>query len=372
MDRIKRETIVLLMLVVMVLSALLAWGGEAETETDPVADQIDYRALYQAVDYGDGPVYIIGHKSPDSDAVCSAIGLAEVLGQLGIECEPRISGRPNPETQFALDYFGVEAPEILEDASGQSIILVDHNMYSQAVTGMKDANIVGILDHHNLGDVQSAAPLMVRELPVGAASTGVYLTSLETDTTLSPATAGLLATAILSDTNNLTSLTTTALDLDALQALAGLAGLEDTDSYYLQMREAKEAYPDMSDEEILLSDYKEFDMNDVLIGIGSVDASGKAHFEDMKERMQKAMESYYEDSRLVHMYLMLNDYDRNLTQLLYCGEGALDAAQDAFGLDEGKRVMFDYVASRKRDIVPPLTIAYQDPANTAWAVDKAA
>ena len=356
----------------MVLSSFFAWAGEPETEADNPPYQIDYRALYNAVNYGDEPVYIIGHKSPDSDAVCSAIGLAEVLGQLGIECEPWISARPNSETQFALEYFGVEAPEILEDASGKNIILVDHNMYSQAVSGMKDANIVGILDHHNLGDVQSAAPLMVRELPIGAASTGVYITSLETDTTISPSTAGLLATAILSDTNNLTSPTTTALDQDALQALAGLAGLEDTDSYYLKMREAKEAYPGFSDEEILLSDYKEFEMSGMLIGIGSVDASGEAHFEDMKARMQKAMESYYENSRLVHMFLMLNDYDRNLTELLFCGEGASDVAQDAFGLDNENRVIIDHVASRKHDIVPPLTVAYQDPANTAWAVDKAA
>lgn len=357
-------------LLLTALFASHAWAGE--TQADNPANQIDYKVLYHAVNYGEGPVYTIGHKSPDSDAVCSAIGYAEILRQLGIDCEPRISAEPNPETQFALDYFKVDTPEILEDASGKNIILVDHSMYSQAVDGMEDANIVGILDHHNLGDVQSAAPLMVRELPVGAAATGVYMTSLETGTTISPSTAGLLATAILSDTYNLTSPITTDLDRDALSVLASKAGMEDTGSYYLMMREAKEAYPDMSDEEILLSDYKEYDMDGVLIGIGSVDASGQEHFEDMKERMQKVMEEYHKGSKLVHMYLLLNDYDRNVTEMLYCGEGAGEVVQDAFGLDEDGRVMIDHVAARKLDIVPPLKTAYQDPANAIWAVDEAA
>ena len=213
---------------------------------------------------------------------------------------------------------------------------------------------------------------MVRELPIGATATGVYITSLETGTTISPSTAGLLVTAILSDTNNLTSPTTTDLDRETLPVLAYLAGLEDTDSYYLMMRAAKEAYPDMSDAEILLSDYKEFDMDGTLIGIASVDASGLEHFEDMEECMQEVMEEYYEDSSLVHMFLMLNDYDRNLTELLYCGEGAEEVVQDAFELDEDDRVMIDHVASRKLDIVPLLTMAYQDLANAVWAVDEAA
>ena len=213
---------------------------------------------------------------------------------------------------------------------------------------------------------------MFRELPIGATATGVYITSLETGTTISPSTAGLLVTAILSDTNNLTSPTTTDLDRETLPVLAYLAGLEDTDSYYLMMRAAKEAYPDMSDAEILLSDYKEFDMDGTLIGIASVDASGLEHFEDMEECMQEVMEEYYEDSSLVHMFLMLNDYDRNLTELLYCGEGAEEVVQDAFELDEDDRVMIDHVASRKLDIVPLLTMAYQDLATAVWAVDEAA
>ena len=372
MDKTKKGIFIFFLFLMMALFLSHTWAGETEAETDNLANLIDYRILYHAVNYGEGPVYTIGHKSPDSDAICSAIGYAEILRQLGIECEPRISARPNPETQFALDYFEVEAPEILEDASGKNIILVDHSMYSQAVNGMKDANIVGVLDHHSLGDVQSAGPLMVRELPIGATATGVYITSLETGTTISPSTAGLLATAILSDTNNLTSPTTTDLDREILPVLAYLAGLEDTDSYYLMMRAAKEAYPDMSDEEILLSDYKEFDMDGMLIGIGSVDASGLEHFEDMEECMQEIMEEYYEGSRLVHMFLMLNDYDRNLTELLYCGEGADEVVQDVFELDEDDRVMIDHVASRKLDIVPLLTMAYQDLANAVWAVDEAA
>ncbi|MCR4746015.1 MAG: DHH family phosphoesterase, partial [Lachnospiraceae bacterium] len=134
----------------------------------------EYEAIYKAVDYGDGDIYVIGHKSPDSDAVCSAIGYAEVLSKIGINCKARVTAKPNPETQFALDYFKVETPEILENAAGKNIILVDHNMYSQAADGMEEANIVGIMDHHNLGDIQTSAPIVVKELPLGCTATGIY------------------------------------------------------------------------------------------------------------------------------------------------------------------------------------------------------
>ena len=95
-----------------------------------------------------GPVYVIGHKSPDSDTVCSAIAYARLLNLLGIEAEARITEAVSNETEFILSEAGVEIPPVLEDASGEDIFLVDHSEYAQAAEGMKDAHIVGVLDHH--------------------------------------------------------------------------------------------------------------------------------------------------------------------------------------------------------------------------------
>lgn len=320
---------------------------------------IDYRAMYKAVDYGEGDVYVIGHKSPDSDSVCSAIGYAEVLSKIGIDCKARITAKPNPETQYALEYFKVEAPEILDNADGKNVILVDHNMYSQAADGMENANIVGVIDHHNVGDVQTGAPVVYKELPIGCTATGVYMTAKELGVEIEPETAGLLATAILSDTVNLTSVTTTPLDKEALKYLSKKSGLKDVDSYFDKMVEAKESYKDMTDAEILLSDYKEYDMEGRLIAIASVEARGEVKRVDMAKRMLTEASKVISTSSVEHIFIMLNDGENDLTEVVYCGDGAENIAQEAFSVNEEGKIIIDHVASRKKDMVPPLTATYK-------------
>ncbi|MCR5747033.1 MAG: manganese-dependent inorganic pyrophosphatase [Lachnospiraceae bacterium] len=320
--------------------------------------EIDYRALYDAIDY-DGPVYVIGHKSPDSDTVCSAIGFAEVLKQIGVDCEARVTAKPNNETQYILEYFKVETPEILEDAAGKNIVLVDHNMYSQAVDGVESANIIGLLDHHNLGDVQSSAPLIGHEYPLGCTATAVCVAAKELDVNISAETAGLLAGAILSDTNNLTSSTTTMIDVDILEILLDMAGIEDKDEFYMHMMEAKESYTGMTEEDILLSDYKEYDMSGTNIGIAVVEASGIKNNRQMVERMKTAMEEYMKNAEIRNIYVAVNDNVNNITELLYYGDNTDEIIKKAFSPDADGKITFDHVASRKKDIVPALTDAYK-------------
>lgn len=101
---------------------------------------INYPAYMQGIDYGTGVTYIVGHNPPDSDTVCTAIAYANLKQELGINAEARIAAPPNSETVYALRYFGVKEPLVLENASGQNIILVDHNSFAQAVKGMESAN----------------------------------------------------------------------------------------------------------------------------------------------------------------------------------------------------------------------------------------
>lgn len=109
--------------------------------------------LLLTVDYGDQVTYVIGHKSPDADTVGSAIAYAGLLQQLGISAKAAVAGPVNQETKYALDLFGIDQPEVLSDAAGKQFVLVDHSEYTQALDGMRSARIVGVVDHHGIGDV---------------------------------------------------------------------------------------------------------------------------------------------------------------------------------------------------------------------------
>ena len=116
----------------------------------------------------DGPIYVVGHQSPDSDTVCSSIVYANLLTQLGYDAQPAVLGKINNETAYILKYAGVPVPEILEDASGKNVILMDHSENLQTAEGVKDAHIVSIIDHHGDGTVTTANPLIYDARPIGA------------------------------------------------------------------------------------------------------------------------------------------------------------------------------------------------------------
>jgi len=116
-------------------------------------------------------VYIFGHKSPDSDAVCAAIALADLKTKLGVESVPARQGDVTPETKFILDRFGFSAPEFIGSGAGKQVILVDHSDLAQSLDDLKEAEILGIVDHHKLGDVTTSSPLEAWIWPVGCSCT---------------------------------------------------------------------------------------------------------------------------------------------------------------------------------------------------------
>ena len=145
--------------------------------------------------------YVIGHKNPDTDSICSAIGYAALKNALNPDsAQPARAGDLNPETSFVLEHFGLPEPEYLESASGQEIILVDHNEAAQAVNDVNDARILEILDHHKIGDIQTSEPIYFRAMPIGCTATIVYLSFKENGLTPEAPIAGGLCSAILSDT----------------------------------------------------------------------------------------------------------------------------------------------------------------------------
>lgn len=283
-------------LLVIVACAFAAGGyfiGKSAGEK-PLLDARDRmymlnRASIANMSVGDGPVYVIGHRSPDSDTICSAIAYARLLNMLGYPAEAAANGQVNKESAYILKEAGVEAPPILEDAAGKSIFLVDHSEYAQATAGMQDAHIVGILDHHGVGSVTTGQQLVYEAKPIGATATVVWLDYLNYGLEIDRSTATLLLGAILSDTTNLTGTTVTEADRQAVSDLAGLAGIMDVDAFYRTLHAESLSYEGMSDMEILFSDYKEYETAGVKYGIGLANAIDEEHARALAERMKETL-----------------------------------------------------------------------------------
>lgn len=249
------------------------------------------RSSIERLDVEEGStVYVIGHRSPDSDTVISAIVYARLLEMLGYKAEARIAEDINHETAFILKEAGVEAPPVLEDAAGENIFLVDHSEYAQAAEGMEDAHIVGILDHHGVGTVTTGHQIAYEARPIGSTATIIWLDYLNYGFGIDQNTAYLLLGAVLSDTNNLQATSTTEADRQAIPALAEIAGVTDTDGLFKQIHLEALSYEGMSDEEILFSDYKEYEASGVTFGIGLVNAIDEETAAALAERMKTVME----------------------------------------------------------------------------------
>lgn len=260
------------------------------------------RASIANMSIGDGPVYVIGHRSPDSDTVCSAIAYARLLTMLGYPAEAAANGPVNNETAFILKTAGVEAPPVLEDAAGKSIFLVDHSEYAQSTEGLVDAHIVGILDHHGIGSVSTGHQVVYEAKPIGATATIVWLDYLNYGLEIDKSTATLLLGAILSDTANLTGTTVTEADRQAVADLAEIAGIEDMNAFYLELHTEALSYEGMSDEEILFSDYKEYEVSGVKFGIGMISAIDEDHARALAERMKEALPHGFETVQVDLLY----------------------------------------------------------------------
>ena len=308
----------------------------------------------------DGPVYVIGHKNPDSDTVCSALAYARLLDLRGIKAEARITENVNNETAFILSEAGVEQPSVLEDASGEDIFLVDHSEYAQSAEGMRDAHIVGILDHHGVGSVITGHQLVYEARPIGATATIVWLDYQNYGLEIDKSTAHILLGAILSDTNGLTGSTTTDADKQAVTDLAEIAGVADTNEFAKNIHLEALSYDEMSDEEILFSDYKEYEASGVTFGIGLVNAFDEEIAADLAERMKAAMKDGAEkvDVDLLYASVGIREGDVKIDYIVPLSgqsEETLKAAFPDYDEYNGTAYIFRSGLGRKTKFVPGMT-----------------
>lgn len=299
-------------------------------------------------------IFVTGHKNPDTDSICSAIGYAALKGE-GYAAGR--AGELNPETQFVLEHFGLPAPELLQDVAGSQIILVDHNEAGQAVDGIADAKIVEILDHHKIGGLQTSEPILFCNLPVGCTATIVYQFYLQSGKKPEAAVAGALCSAILSDTLAFRSPTCTELDKAAAAALTEIAGIADIEAYAKDMFVAGSNLGSKTEKEILYLDFKKFTSGNTTFGVGQVTSMSAEELQALKPRMAAYMQESFAEHGADMLFLMLTDIMDESTELIYCGAGAEAAVQAAFQSDAADRTYLKGVMSRKKQIVPQLTEA---------------
>ena len=287
----KKQYFIIITLALMILSGLLSYSVaqsaskkkyEAEIEelksaNEELEEKRDSLQELNRVDFEklnlvDGPIYVIGHKSPDSDTVISAMACADLLNKLGYEAIPVISEKVNNETAYILEQAKANMPEILHDASGLNIMMVDHSEYVQAIEGMSDAHIVGIMDHHGVGTVNVGNQVLYNAKPIGSTATIMWMNYLNYGLELDQQMAHLLLGAVLSDTNNLTVSSSTSADEKAIKALAEIAQIDDVEAFYAEIHRQYLSYEGFSDEEIIFSDYKEYESSGVKYGVGLITA----------------------------------------------------------------------------------------------------
>ena len=259
-------------------------------------------------------------------------------------------------------YLGMISRRNLLGARGKQVILVDHNEKSQAVAGVEEAEIMEIIDHHRLGTVQTMAPVFFRNQPLGCTATIVYQMYQENGIKVDREIAGLLCSAIVSDTLLFRSPTCTAVDERAARELAEIAGL-DIEKYAIQMFSAGSNLKDKSDKEIFYQDFKRFTSGKLGIGVGQITSLDEEELEALKPRLLAYMEIAGAEHDLNMTFFMLTNILTQSTELLCHGQGAVQLAAKAFYKEieeEGQPVVeLPGVVSRKKQLIPELMLAEQ-------------
>jgi manganese-dependent inorganic pyrophosphatase len=303
---------------------------------------------------------VFGHKNPDTDTICSALAYANLKAKLGVHAEAARLGEVNKETQFALDYFQVEAPVFIEAVPEdvKDVILVDHNEFQQSVSNIKDVRITEVIDHHRVSNFETKEPLYFRAEPVGCTATILNKLYKENGVAITKEIAGLLLSAIISDSLLLKSPTCTQEDIDAAHELAKIAGV-DLDKYGLDMLQAGADLSDKSAQELITMDAKEFAMGNAKVEIAQVNTVDASKVYELQSELEEVMDKAINDKGLDLFLFVVTDILNNDSEVFARGTGK-DKVEEAFGasLDSNNRALLKGVVSRKKQIVTALTDAF--------------
>ncbi|MBM7688633.1 manganese-dependent inorganic pyrophosphatase [Enterococcus ureilyticus] len=304
-------------------------------------------------------ILVFGHQNPDTDAIGAAISFAYLQKELGKDTEPVALGTPSEETQYALDYFNVDAPRIVESAAAETnqVMLVDHNEFQQSISDISELNILAVVDHHRIANFETADPLYYRAEPVGCTSTIVLKMFKENNITIPKPIAGMMVSAIISDTLLFKSPTCTQEDIDAANELADIADIN-LDGYGLDMLKAGTNLSDKSAEILLDLDAKSFPMGDKNVRIAQINTVDLNEVLDRQAELEAAMNNANAVNGYDLFVLIITNILNSDSELLVIGD-SIDKVEAAFNVKlDNNRTFLNGVVSRKKQVVPQLTEAF--------------
>ncbi|HHW4948970.1 TPA: manganese-dependent inorganic pyrophosphatase [Streptococcus suis] len=304
---------------------------------------------------------VFGHQNPDTDAIASSYGWAHLEREVfGRDAEAVALGTPNEETAFALDYFGVTAPRVVESAKAEGVsqvILTDHNEFQQSIADIKDVEVAAVIDHHRVANFETANPLYMRLEPVGSASSIVYRAFKENGVTPPKEVAGLLLSGLISDTLLLKSPTTHASDPQVAAELAELAGVN-LEEYGLALLKAGTNLASKSAEELIDIDAKTFGLNGNDVRVAQVNTVDIAEVLERQAEIEAAMTAASAANGYSDFVLMITDIVNSNSEILALGSN-MDKVEAAFNFKlENNHAFLAGAVSRKKQVVPQLTDAF--------------
>lgn len=303
-------------------------------------------------------LYTCGHIIPDSDSVCSAISLAYLLNKIGRAATPARQGELNPETKFILDKFGFEAPVLKTSFAGDELFITDYSDIAQAPQDLDKTTVVGIVDHHKLGDITTSAPLECWIRPVGCTNTIVKEMYDYHKVEIPANIAAIMMCAILSDTVIFKSPTCTALDIQVVKELSKICGIEDFGALGMEMFKVKSEVEGTPVRDLVMRDYKNFDMHGFKVGVGQLEVVDGSVFDKIKDDLMKDIKKVKDEQNLHTIALLLTDIMKEGSEVLVVSNDT-SIFEKAFNckLEDGK-VWLDGCLSRKKQIIPFLEPAF--------------
>ncbi|MCA1065211.1 manganese-dependent inorganic pyrophosphatase [Rossellomorea sp. AcN35-11] len=301
---------------------------------------------------------IFGHKNPDTDTITSALVYADLKTKIGMDVEPVRLGDVNGETQYALDYFNVDAPRLVEKVAGETdtVILVDHNERQQSAEDIEDVRVLEVIDHHRIANFETADPLYYRAEPVGCTATILNKIYKEKGVEVTKEMAGLMLSAIISDSLLFKSPTCTDEDVAAAKELAEIAGV-DAEVYGLEMLKAGANMSTKSVAELVTLDAKEFSMGNAKVEVAQINVVDVNDVFGRQAEVEAAMETMIVEKGLDLFLLVVTDILENDSTALALGSKASEV-EKAFNVKlQNNTALLKGVVSRKKQIVPVLTDA---------------
>jgi manganese-dependent inorganic pyrophosphatase len=300
-------------------------------------------------------IYIFGHKNPDTDTITSSKVMEIYCNKKGMDAEAVKLGNLNKETKYVFNYLNIEEPKTLQNIEeGQSVILVDHNEFSQSIDGIEKAKIEMVIDHHRISNFQTTEPLYYRAEPVGCTGTVIYKMFKQEGIQVEKLEATLMLSSIISDTLLFKSPTCTDEDKKIAEELQKISGI-DVETYGLEMLKAGTDLSDLTAQELIEVDAKEVMLGNVKAKIAQVNTASIPDMMKRKEELEQVIKATVDKKGLDVFLLAITDIINSNSQAIVIGNRS-DLVEKSYNVKlESNTAFLEGIVSRKKQIIPIMT-----------------